>query len=258
MNSGDKMNYLKLTKENLESEHICCAISSNKDPQVIAKKKWLEKQLDEGLVFLKADQRGKCFIEYLPAEKAFVPIEAKDYLYIDCFWVSGSLAGHGYGDELLEQCISEGKKKGKSGLCVISSPKKQAFLSDPDYLKYKGFKLADQAEPFFDLLYLPFRKDAIVPKFKDKVKKPQIKESGFVIYYTADCPFTAKYVPLIEKTAKEKKISLKTIFLDTREKAQNAPCAWTNYAVFYNGEYVTNEILSEKKLLTLAEKFGVI
>ena len=252
------MNYLKLTKENLESEHICCAISSNKDPQVIAKKKWLEKQLDEGLVFLKADQRGKCFIEYLPAEKAFVPIEAKDYLYIDCFWVSGSLAGHGYGDELLEQCISEGKKKGKSGLCVISSPKKQAFLSDPDYLKYKGFKLADQAEPFFDLLYLPFRKDAVIPKFKDKVKKPQIKESGFVIYYTADCPFTAKYVPLIEKIAKEKKITLKTIFLDTWEKAQNAPCAWTNYAVFYNGEYVTNEILSEKKLLTLAEKFGVI
>jgi predicted GNAT family acetyltransferase len=116
------MNYLKLTKENLESEHICCAISSNKDPQVIAKKKWLEKQLDEGLVFLKADQRGKCFIEYLPAEKAFVPIEAKDYLYIDCFWVSGSLAGHGYGDELLEQCISEGKKKGKSGpLCYFFS-----------------------------------------------------------------------------------------------------------------------------------------
>ena len=249
------MNYVKLTKENLENEHICCAISSNKDPQVMAKKKWLKERLDEGLVFLKADQRGKCFIEYLPAEKAFVPLEAKDYLYIDCFWVSGSLAGHGYGDDLLEQCLTDGKGKGKSGLCVISSPKKQAFLSDPDFLKYKGFKLADQAEPFFDLLYLPFKKDAVIPKFKDKVKKPKIKESGFVIYYTADCPFTAKYVPLIEKIAKDKQIPLKTVFLDTREKAQNAPCAWTNYAVFYNGDYVTNEILSEKKFLNLAEKY---
>ena len=252
------MNYVKLTKENLENEHICCAISSNKDPQVMAKKKWLKERLDEGLVFLKADQRGKCFIEYLPAEKAFVPLEAKDYLYIDCFWVSGSLAGHGYGDDLLEQCIADGKKKGKSGLCVISSPKKQAFLSDPDYLKHKGFKLADQAQPFFELLYLPFKKDALVPKFKDKVKHPKIKDSGFVIYYTADCPFTAKYVPLIEKVAKDKKIALKTVFLDTREKAQNAPCAWTNYAVFYNGDYVTNEIFSEKKFLTTAEKYGVI
>ena len=28
------MNYIKVTKENLETEHICCAISSNKDIQV--------------------------------------------------------------------------------------------------------------------------------------------------------------------------------------------------------------------------------
>ena len=34
--------------------------------------------------------------------------------------------------------------------------------------------------------------------------------------------------------------------------AQNAPIAWTNYAVFYNGVYITNEILSERKVLALA------
>ena len=32
------MEYTTLTKENLDSEHICCAIASNKDPQVLAKK----------------------------------------------------------------------------------------------------------------------------------------------------------------------------------------------------------------------------
>lgn len=45
------MDYIRLSPENLESEHICCAISNAKDPQVIAKKQWLAERLGEGLVF---------------------------------------------------------------------------------------------------------------------------------------------------------------------------------------------------------------
>lgn len=32
------MEYIRVTKENLEQEHICCAIASNKDIQVLSKK----------------------------------------------------------------------------------------------------------------------------------------------------------------------------------------------------------------------------
>lgn len=67
------MNYIKITEDNLDTEHICCAISSNKDPQVASKKAWMRERLKEGLVFLKADMRGKCFIEYIPAEYAWTP-----------------------------------------------------------------------------------------------------------------------------------------------------------------------------------------
>ena len=47
------MEYIRVTKENLEKEHICCAISNNKDIQVSSKKAWLADRFDEGLVFLK-------------------------------------------------------------------------------------------------------------------------------------------------------------------------------------------------------------
>jgi hypothetical protein len=30
----------------------------------------LKERFDDGLVFLKGEQRGKCFIEYIPAENA--------------------------------------------------------------------------------------------------------------------------------------------------------------------------------------------
>lgn len=245
--------YINLTLENIEKEHICCAISSNKDPQVASKKAWLKERLDEGLVFLKSTQRGKCFIEYIPAEYAWVPIEADGYMHINCFWVAGSLKGQGYSNELLNACISDAKAKGKKGITVISSPKKKPFLSDPKYLAYKGFKIADDAEPFFTLLYLPFDENADIPKFKEQAKKPHISEQGFVLYYTAGCPYTAKYGPLIEECASQNAIPFKRICIDCCEEAKNAPAVWTNYALFYNGKYVTNEILSEKKFLALAE-----
>jgi len=250
------MDYIKLTLDNLEKEHICCAISNNKDVQVASKKAWLQDRLKDGLVFLKSIERGKCFIEYIPAENAWFPIEANGYMHINCFWVSGSFKGHGYANDLLNSCIADAKSQGKHGITVISSPKKMPFLSDPKYLAYKGFKAADNADPNFTLLYLPFDANAPVPQFKACAKTPKIEKQGFVIYYTHGCPFTAKYVPIVENFAKEKGIPFESVFIDSKEKAQNAPMAWTNYAVFYNGNYITNEIQNEKKFTELAERLA--
>ena len=87
------MNIIDVTKENLQQEHICCAISNNKDCQVASKKQWLSERFEDGLVFKKGDVRGKCFIEYLPAEKAWAPVDADGYTYIDCLWVAGQFQG---------------------------------------------------------------------------------------------------------------------------------------------------------------------
>lgn len=247
------MQLIHVTPENLEKEHICCAIVSNKEIQVMSKKEWLSERLKDGLVFLKGEVRGKCFIEYIPAENAWAPIEADGYMYIDCFWVSGQYKGQGNADLLLKECIQDSKEKGKLGLCVLSSPKKKPFLSDPNYLAYKGFQLADTAEPNFTLLYLPFYKDAPKPCFRPQVKLPRIAEPGFVLYYSHQCPFTAKYVPLLEESAKKMGFPFETIRIDTKEKAQNAPAAVTSFALFYQGKFVTHEILSVGKFEKLAE-----
>lgn len=241
------MELVKLTQDNLASEHICCAISNNKDIQVMSKKNWLRDRLDEGLVFLKGDVRGKCFIEYIPAEYAWAPIEANGYMYIDCLWVSGQFKGHGYSNLLLDQCIKDSKAKGKKGLVILSSKKKMGFLSDPDYMKYKGFKTVDTADPCFELMYFPFDAYADKPRFKNTVHSNETLPKGFVLYYTNQCPFTAKYVPLIEDMARAREIDFQTVHIQRREEAQNAPSPFTTYSLFYNGEFITHEILSEKK-----------
>ena len=250
------MEYIRVTKENIDSEHICCAISNNKDIQVASKKAWLSERFDDGLVFLKSAERGKCFIEYIPAENAWNPIAADGYMYIDCLWVSGSLKGHGYSTNLLNTCIEDSKGKGKKGMCILSSAKKKPFLADPKFLKYKGFSVCDEADNGIQLWYLPFTDDAEPPEFRGCAKHPHIDEGGYVLYYTSQCPFNAKYVPIVEQTAKELNVPFKAIHIGTKEEAQNAPTPITTYALFYNGEYLTNEQMNDKKFIKLVSQKG--
>ena len=245
------MEFIKVTKENLGKEHICCAISNNNDVQVASKKAWLADRLDDGLVFLKSVERGKCFIEYLPAEKAWNPIDAPDWMYIDCLWVSGFFKGHGYSGELLQSCIDDSREKGKKGLCILSSAKKRPFLADPKYLAHKGFSVCDEADNGIQLWFLPFAADARPPRFKDCARHPHVDEPGYVLYYTNQCPFNAKYVPILEQTAAEHGVPFRAIRLDSREAAQNAPSPVTNYALFRDGVYLTNEQMNDKRFLKL-------
>ena len=135
------MEYIRITKENIDKEHICCAMSGQ---QSLAKKEWLKQRFEEGLVFYRSAERGKCFIEYIPAENAWVPIDAAGWLYINCLWVSGSMKGHGYSSELLEECLRDAKAQGKNGVCILCAEgRKREFLADPKFLTHKGFKVSD-------------------------------------------------------------------------------------------------------------------
>lgn len=158
------MEYIKVTPENIDSEHICCAIAKEKDLQVMSKKGWMKERFADGLVFLKGNVRGKCFIEYIPAEKAWAPVEAKDYMYINCLWIAGKYKGQGYSNELLQACAEDAKEMGKAGL-----------------------------------------------------------------------EFTA-------------------IHIATTEEAQNAPIPFTSFSLFFNGEFLTHEIPSEKRFEKIMEE----
>ena len=237
-------------KENIDKEHICCAMSGK---QSITKKEWLKQRFDEGLVFYRSEERGKCFIEYIPAENAWVPIIAEGYLYINCLWIAGSMKGHGYSNDLLNECIRDAKAQNKKGICILSSEgRKKEFLSDPKYMQHKGFKIAETSDCGINLMYLPIVEGVEPPKFKECAKHPKIDEHCFVIYYTDQCPFTYYWVPRVEAVAKENNIPLKTIHITTKEDAQNAPSPVTTYALFSNGDFVTHGIQSDKKFLALA------
>ena len=244
------MNYIHITKENIDREHICCAMSGK---QSLAKKEWLRQRFDESLVFYRSEERGKCFIEYIPAENAWVPIEADGWLYINCLWVSGSMKGHGFSSELLSECIRDAEAQGKKGLCILCAEgRKREFLADPKFLAHKGFRVADISDCGINLMYLPLGRSPELPRFKDRAKHPKVDEKGFVLYYTDQCPYTSYWVPRVQETAREHGIPLRVIHITSREEAQRVPAPVTTYALFRDGRFLTQGIQSDKKFLALA------
>ncbi len=244
------MNYIEINRDNIDKEHICCAMSGK---QSLTKKEWLKQRFDEGLVFYRSEERGKCFIEYIPAESAWAPINADGYIYINCLWISGAMKGHGYANDLLAKCIRDAKAQGKKGLCILSAEgRKREFLADPKFLTHKGFTVADVSDCGINLMFLPLEPSAEPPKFKDCAKHPKSTGDGFVLYYTDQCPFTYYWVPRVQKVAGENGIPLKVIHITSREDAQNTPAPVTTYALFRDGKFLTHSIQSDKKFLKLA------
>lgn len=46
------MGYMEITKDNIENEHICCALGAKQYEQAVSEKKsWMTDRMDEGLVF---------------------------------------------------------------------------------------------------------------------------------------------------------------------------------------------------------------
>ena len=252
------MELIQITENNIDKEHICCAITEKKGECCVkSKKDWLKERFKEGLIFKKANVKGKVFIEYIAGEKAWYPINADGYMVIDCLWVSGQYKGKGISNLLINECIKDSKFIGKKGIAVLSSKKKLPFLSDGKYLKYKGFKVADTAQPYYELLYLPFEEGVEKPSFKNCAKESEILEDGLVVYYSNQCPYTEKYVQIIKEIANERSVGLTIHKYENLDSAKNAPSPFTTYSFFFNGKFVTNEILSKKKFTKFLDEKGL-
>ena len=235
--------YINLDENNINEEHICCAIGDPKHQNGVDKKKeWIKNKFKDGHVFRKLNARGKIFIEYEPIETAWVPMNGKNYMYIYCLWVAGSFKGKGIGKELLEYAIEDAKSKKMSGVCTIVTQKKKPFIGDKKFFEHYGFKVVDTINDY-ELMILQFD-DKETPKFSDTARKMEIDSQDFTIYYSNECPYVEYEVKELSEYAKGKKIKLNFIKIDSLEKAKNAPCVFNNWANFYKGKFVSNTILN--------------
>lgn len=243
------MKLVKLTNINIADEHICCAFSDKKCSGGYQKKKeWLKSEFKNGYTFQKMDVRGKVFIEYVPIEASWLPLNGSNFMVINCFWVSGRYKGQGNGNKLIKECMNAAKEM--DGIVAISSDKKRPFMTDPKFLKHHGFEVIDEAPPFFKLWGLKINKNASFPTILDSAKLGVCPDKkGITAYYSNTCPFTEYYTnQLLREYANSKNIPFTVNHINSREKAHKMPIPWIINSVFYQGELVTLEMKAEKHL----------
>lgn len=249
------MEYIELKKENIDDNHICCALGAKQyEGAVNEKKSWLKDRMADGLVFYRLNERAKVFIEYLPAEKAWVPISAPNFMFINCLWVSGRYKNNGHAKHLLDKCAADAKARGMDGIVHILGKKKLPYLSDKHFFEHMGFTLQDEAEPYFQLMSLTWNEHAAPPVFKKQVKSYSVNDEGITIFYTAQCPFAVGVLEDLKKLTEKKGLHFQAHRLSSKEKAQTSPAIWTTFSVFYNGEFLTHEIMSVNKFEKLLNK----
>jgi GNAT superfamily N-acetyltransferase len=246
--------FITLNAENIGHEHICCAFSDKKCTEGYElKKKWLEGEFPRGYVFRRLDERAKVFLEYGPAETAWVPVEAPGWLVTGCFWVSGHYKGQGYAKKLLAAAVEDARRQGRHGLVAIVGVPKKNFMSDPKWLSRQGFVEVDALPNGFRLLAL-----RLSPEAPDAPEAPEVPGSrfadvarsgecphreGLVAYYSNRCPYTEYYVRgELAATADLRGIPLKIIRLETAEQARACPSPATIFSLFRDGKFITNDL----------------
>ena len=239
------MPYITLTSGNIRAEHICCAFSDRKCADGYSlKKEWLTREFGNGYVFRRLDERAKVFVEYGPAEQAWAPVTAPEYMMLGCFWVSGRYKDQGHGKALLQLAVDDARSENKKGLVAVVGANKLNFMSDTGWLRRQGFAAVDTTPAGFALLSLPFSEPTPPPHFNESARSGLCPHGeGLVAYYSNRCPYSEYHVgsSLVE-TAKKRNLPLKIVKLETLEQAQSSPTPATIFSLFLNGRLVTTDL----------------
>ncbi len=175
-------------------------------------------------------------------------------MFINCLWVAGKFKGKGVSTKLLNECISDAKKQKMDGVAVITSNKIKPFLTDKKFYEHNGFEVVDTAGAYFELLTLRFSKKANDPKFTKSAKESTCtNKKGFTYIFSNQCPFMEDFAQRMKKVAESDNIKFKIEKLTSAKEAQKTGSCFGTLGLYYDGKFITHEIMPEKKFKKFIE-----
>jgi len=198
-------------------------------------------------------EENKCngFIEYAPGEYAWRAVDAKDYMFIHCIWITpNKYKDKGYGSRLVKECIKDAEKQGKTGVAVITS--EGSFMAGKNLFLKNGFKSVASEKPSFELMVKTLKKGPL-PKFKDWNKQLS-KYEGLNIVYSSQCPWVARSITELEEIARKKGLKLKVTELKTAKEAQNAPSVYSVFNLIYDGKILADHYISARRFENILKR----
>ena len=244
---------ISVTPSNAKEETLFC-VKDVKSKAFACKQEWFEKRYNEGLrikILKNEDDKMIGFIEYVPAENAWRPVEAEDFMFVHCMYVySKKDRNKGYGSALVEACEKDALSRGMSGICVMAS--KGTWMASKDLFEKNGFEVVD-TRGRFDLLSKKWDARKPDPKLRDWTDE-QSKYKGWHLVYADQCPWHEKSVEALLNTAMDFNIDLNITKLETAQEAKNAPSGFGVFSLLHNGRLLEDHYISATRFRNILKK----
>ncbi len=242
-----------VTADSVAEAGICC-VKDKQSPAYRAKVDWFLDKQNKGLQIISAlDQSGKqiAFIEFIPSELAWRPVQANNYFFIHCIAVYKKEAREkGLGSALIQQCEKAARENGKSGLCTMSSD--GPWMANRSLFKKCGFEAVEKLGRY-ELLVKSFETSYETPKFIDWTRV-QDKYNGWHLVYADQCPWHENAVTALKNAAKENNIELKISKLLTADEAKHAPSGFGAFSLMHNGKLLADHYISKTRFMNILKK----
>ena len=250
-----KMEIVTLTPENTSRHGFFC-IKNPESPGFAAKQEWFTKAYEQGLqiqLYYSDDGRLAGFIEYVPGEFAWRPVEAKDYLFIHCLFIyPNKYRTSGAASALIAESVKYAKSMNLKGVCTLVSD--GPWMARAKVFTKNSFqRVASKGR--FELMALKFDPDEVVPELIDWEKQLS-KYKGWHLFYSNQCPWHKKGIQVLEKVAREKNMDLTIHCITSAAKAKKVPSGFGTFALVSNGKLIEDHYISERRFRTILEKAG--
>jgi hypothetical protein len=244
---------LDVTAENVSDTGIFC-IKDAKSPGYKSKIEWFKSKINNGLkikIALDNNNKQLGFVEYIPSELAWRPVNAANYLFIHCIAMFVKEAKKkGVGSILLNICQQDAMALGKSGVCALSSD--GPWMANKSIFEKNGFIVADKLDRF-ELMIKALDKKNPKPHFNNWIKE-QSKYKGWNLIYSDQCPWHEKSVTDLKQCALDHGIKLKVKKLTTPEEAQKAPSGFGTFSLIKDGKLLGDHYLSRTRFESILNK----
>lgn len=242
---------IDVTPDNAAKEGLFC-IKNAHYPGFKLKLEWLKNRQQEGLQLklLKVNGETVGFIEYVPGEYAWRPVEAGGYLFIHCMWVfPNKNLGKGYGSILLSECEKDAKAGGKRGVAVVAS--KGSWMSSPEIYEKNGFESVEEKDRFILMtkVFGNFQRPSFL-NWEENLNHYQ----GLNLVYANQCPLFIKSVDEMKATARALGHELKVKVMESPEEIRKAASGYGVYSLIYNGKLLADHYISNTRFKNILTK----
>jgi GNAT superfamily N-acetyltransferase len=246
---ADKIVLEKVGPANLSECGIGCLVN-RKNQGFQPKVEWLHRGFTDGLrFFLFRDGEGRPlgFLEYVPGEHAWRPVDARGWLFVHCLWVyprGQRIAG--LGSWLIRACLEEARQTRAIGVAAMVSD--GPWMAGKEVFLKNGFRMVGAADRFQLVTY--HLRDGPEPRFRD-ISGNATQYRGLHVVYCAQCPMLPKSVNDLSETATEHGLELKVTVLDSAHAAQNAPSSYGVFSLLWNGRLLSDHYVSKTRFKNL-------